>query len=145
MARRSALPAIDIIRVCAEKGLRLTGQRRVVAQVLNEAADHPDAEELYRRAAAIDPRVSLSTVYRTVKLFQDQGIIERHDFGRGRSRYESAQEAHHDHLINVETGAVIEFQSDEIEKLQAEIAKKHGFRLIGHKLELYAVPLGKKA
>ena len=132
----------EILRICARKSLRLTGQRRIVAQVIGEALDHPDVEELHRRAAKVDSRVSLSTVYRTVKLFEDSGIIERHDFGHGRSRYESAAVKHHDHLINVKTGAVVEFQSDEIERLQAEIARQHGFRLISHRLELYVVPVG---
>ncbi len=126
---------------CVEKGLRMTDQRRVIARVLSEAIDHPDAEELHRRAAAIDSNISLATVYRTVKLFEDSGIIERHDFRDGRSRYEEAPQEHHDHLINAKTGEVIEFQSDEIENLQIEIARKLGFRLVDHRLELYGVPL----
>jgi Fur family transcriptional regulator, ferric uptake regulator len=126
---------------CIEKGLRMTEQRRVIARVLSTAADHPDAEELHRRAAAIDPNISLATVYRTVKLFEDSGIIERHDFRDGRSRYEEAPDEHHDHLIDAKSGRVVEFKSDEIEKLQIEIAKKLGYRLIDHRLELYGVPL----
>lgn len=126
---------------CVEKGLRMTDQRRVIARVLSDAADHPDAEELHRRAAAIDANISLATVYRTVKLFEDSGIIERHDFRDGRSRYEEAPEEHHDHLINAKTGEVVEFHSEEIEKLQVEIARKLGFRLVDHRLELYGVPL----
>src|SRR5689334_12875965 len=126
---------------CIEKGLRMTEQRRVIARVLSQAADHPDAEELHRRAAAVDPNISLATVYRTVKLFEDAGIIERHDFRDGRSRYEQMPESHHDHLIDLRTGKVIEFQSEEIERLQAEIARKLGYRLVDHRLELYAVPL----
>jgi Fur family transcriptional regulator, ferric uptake regulator len=126
---------------CIDRGLRMTDQRRVIARVLSSAADHPDAEELHRRAAAIDPNISLATVYRTVKLFEDSGIIERHDFRDGRSRYEQSPDEHHDHLINAKTGEVIEFKSDEIERLQVEIARKLGFRLVDHRLELYGVPL----
>ncbi|WP_188612753.1 Fur family transcriptional regulator [Chelatococcus reniformis] len=119
----------------------MTGQRRTIARVLGEAADHPDVEELHRRAAVLDERISLSTVYRTVKLLEDQGIIARHEFGGGRARYERAARAHHDHLINIRTGEVIEFQSGEIERLQAEIAKQLGYRLVHHRLDLFAVPL----
>ena len=126
---------------CIEKGLRMTEQRRVIARVLSQAADHPDAEELHRRAAAVDSNISLATVYRTVKLFEDSGIIERHDFRDGRSRYEESPEEHHDHLIDAKTGRVVEFKSDEIEKLQVEIARKLGYRLVDHRLELYGVPL----
>jgi len=126
---------------CVEKGLRMTEQRRVIARVLSTAADHPDAEELHRRAAAIDHNISLATVYRTVKLFEDSGIIERHDFRDGRARYEEAPEEHHDHLIDARNGKVVEFKSDEIEKLQIEIARKLGYRLVDHRLELYGVPL----
>jgi Fur family ferric uptake transcriptional regulator len=131
-----------IERLCAERGMRMTGQRRVIAKVLSEADDHPDVEEVYRRASARDSRISLSTVYRTVRLFEDAGIIERHDFREGRSRYETSTEGHHDHLINLRTGEVIEFQSEEIERLQAEVARKLGYKLMDHRLELYAVPLG---
>ena len=126
---------------CIEKGLRMTEQRRVIARVLSTAADHPDAEELHRRAAAVDPNISLATVYRTVKLFEDSGIISRHDFREGRARYEQIPDAHHDHLINLRSGEVIEFQSEEIERLQREIARKLGYKLVDHRLELYAVPL----
>ncbi len=126
---------------CAEKGMRMTEQRRTIARVLNEADDHPDVEELYRRCSKIDERISISTVYRTVKLLEDSGIIERHDFREGRARFEQISDAHHDHLINLRTGEVIEFQSEEIEKLQSEVAKKLGYKLIDHRLELYAVPL----
>ena len=126
---------------CVEKGLRMTEQRRVIARVLSSAADHPDAEELHRRAAAVDPNISLATVYRTVKLFEDAGIIERHDFREGRARYEQMRDNHHDHLINLRDGKVIEFTSEEIEKLQAEIARKLGYKLIDHRLELYCIPL----
>jgi len=126
---------------CVAKGMRMTEQRRVIARVLAESADHPDVEELYRRCAEVDRNISISTVYRTVKLFEDAGIIERHDFREGRARYEQIPEAHHDHLINLRTGEVIEFQSEEIERLQAEVARRLGYRLIEHRLELYAVPL----
>ena len=126
---------------CAAKGMRMTEQRRVIARVLADSADHPDVEELYRRCAEVDKNISISTVYRTVKLFEDAGIIERHDFREGRARYEQIPEAHHDHLINLRTGEVIEFQSEDIERLQAEVARRLGYRLIEHRLELYAVPL----
>lgn len=130
---------------CVSKGMRMTEQRRVIARVLAQSEDHPDVEVLYRRCALIDPHISISTVYRTVKLFEDAGIIERHDFREGRARYEQIRESHHDHLVNVRTGEVIEFQSEEIEQLQREIARRLGYRLIDHRLELYAVPLDDKA
>jgi Fur family ferric uptake transcriptional regulator len=126
--------------LCAAKGMRMTEQRRVIARVLAGSEDHPDVEELYRRCAEVDQHISISTVYRTVKLFEDAGIIERHDFRAGRARYEPTGEVHHDHLINLRTGEVIEFQSEEIEKLQAEVARRLGYRLVDHRLELYAVP-----
>ena len=129
---------------CAAKGMRMTDQRRTIARVLDAATDHPDVEEVYRRASAIDPRISISTVYRTVKLFEDAGIIERHDFRDGRSRYETVSEEHHDHLIDLRSGAVIEFRSEEIEALQDVIAKRLGYRLVDHRLELYAVPIEAK-
>lgn len=132
----------DIAHACKERGLRMTGQRRTIAQVLGSMDDHPDVEELHRRAAQIDPRISLSTVYRTVRLLEDTGILARHEFGDGRARYERAERQHHDHLIDLRTNAVIEFQSEEIERLQAEIARKLGYRLVRHRLELYGVPLG---
>jgi Fur family ferric uptake transcriptional regulator len=133
--------ATHIEQLCAEKGMRMTGQRRVIARVLSEAKDHPDVEEVYRRANAVDRHISLSTVYRTLKLFAVNGILERHDFGAGRGRYEEVSGAHHDHLIDIETGRVIEFQSEEIERLQERIARELGFRLVGHKLELHGVRL----
>lgn len=126
---------------CAAQGLRMTGQRRTIAQVLEAADDHPDAEELYARASKVDPNISLATVYRTVKLFEETGILEKHDFIDGRARYEDAERAHHDHLIDVESGKVIEFVEPEIEKLQTRIAERLGYRLINHKLTLYAVPV----
>ena len=127
--------------LCVERGMRMTEQRRVIARVLESSADHPDVEELYRRSSAVDSRISISTVYRTVKLFEDAGIIERHDFRDGRSRYETVPDEHHDHLINIRTGQVIEFRSAEIEALQAEVALRLGYKLVDHRLELYAVPL----
>ena len=129
---------------CAARGMRMTEQRRVIARVLAGAEDHPDVEELHRRCAAIDPRISISTVYRTVNLFEDSGIIERHDFRQGRARYEQMRESHHDHLINLRTGEVIEFHNEEIERLQTEIARKLGYKLVDHRLDLYAVPLDDK-
>ena len=128
-------------RLSAAKGLKLTPQRQVVARVLSEAADHPDVEEVYRRAAAIDTRISLATVYRTVRLFEEEGILERHDFGDGKARYEEAAREHHDHLIDLESGEVIEFQDDEIEAIQRRIAGRLGYRLTGHRLELFGLPL----
>lgn len=130
-----------IERLCIEKGLRMTEQRRTIARVLSHADDHPDAEELHRRAAAEDNRISLATVYRTVRLFEEAGIIERHDFRDGRSRYEEAPEDHHDHLIDLNTGDVIEFVDEEIERLQEAIARKLGYKLVDHRLELYGVRL----
>ena len=135
----------DIEALCAAKGMRLTEQRRTIARVLAEAEDHPDVEELHRRCSAVDERISMSTVYRTVRLFEDAGIIERHDFREGRARYETLSDVHHDHLINLRTGEVIEFQSEDIERLQKEVARRLGFKLIDHRLELYAVPLGDDA
>jgi Fur family ferric uptake transcriptional regulator len=133
-----------IERLCSERGLRMTGQRRTIARVLTASVDHPNVEEVYRRANRVDPRISLSTVYRTLKLFEAKGILERHDFGAGRRRYEQVPRQHHDHLIDVKTGRVIEFRNEEIEKLQERVARELGFELIGHKLELYGVPLASK-
>jgi Fur family ferric uptake transcriptional regulator len=130
--------------LCAEKGMRMTGQRRIIASVLAEAHDHPDVEEVYKRASAVDNRISLSTVYRTVKLLRDAGILERREFGDGRARYERVEDQHHDHLIDVETGAVIEFQDEEIERLQEIVARRLGYELTGHKLELYGRRLAKR-
>jgi Fur family transcriptional regulator, ferric uptake regulator len=133
-----------IEKQCIEKGMRMTDQRRVVARVLSTAEDHPDVEELYHRAHAVDPHISLATVYRTVRLFEEAGVVERHDFGDGRSRYEEAGSDHHDHLINIKTGEVIEFFDAEIEKMKEALAEKLGYKLVGHKLELYAVPIGEE-
>jgi Fur family ferric uptake transcriptional regulator len=132
---------IDIEALCADKGLRITDQRRTIARILGEAEDHPDVETLHERAAAVDPRISIATVYRTVRLFEEAGILERHEFGKGRSRYEAVSEDHHDHLIDVETGNVIEFHDEELEALQRRIAERLGFRLVDHRMELYGVPL----
>lgn len=132
---------IDIEALCAERGLRITEQRRVIARVLSEADDHPDVEKLHERAVAVDPRISIATVYRTVRLFEEAGILDKHDFGDGRARYEAAPEAHHDHLIDVETGNVIEFVDPELEALQRQIAEKLGFRLVDHRMELFGVRL----
>ena len=127
--------------LCIEKGMRMTEQRRVIARVLSQAQDHPDVEELYRRAHAVDPHISIATVYRTVRLFEESGIISRLDFRDGRSRYEEASDTHHDHLIDMKTGTVIEFVDPEIEALQEAIARRLGYRLVDHRLELYGVPL----
>jgi Fur family ferric uptake transcriptional regulator len=130
-----------IEKLCIDKGMRMTDQRRVVARVLSTAHDHPDVEELYRRAHEVDPHISIATVYRTVRLFEESGIIARHDFRDGRSRYEEAPDTHHDHLIDMKTGQVVEFMDEEIEALQAAIAKRLGYRLVDHRLELYGVPV----
>ena len=132
---------IDLEQLCADKGLRITEQRRVIARVLSESEDHPDVEQLHRRASRIDPKISIATVYRTVRLFEEAGILDRHDFGDGRARYEAAPEAHHDHLIDVETGKVVEFVDPELEALQRQIAERLGYRLVDHRMELYGVRL----
>ncbi len=133
-----------IEKLCVEKGMRMTDQRRVVARVLSAATDHPDVEELYRRAHEVDPHISIATVYRTVRLFEESGIIERHDFRDGRSRYEQAPDEHHDHLIDMRSGKVIEFVDPEIEALQNAIARRLGFKLVDHRLELYGIPTDDK-
>lgn len=135
----------SIVDKCVEHGLKMTEQRRVIAQVLAESNDHPDVELLYHRASKVDDKISIATVYRTVRLFEEAGIIEKHDFGDGRARYEEAGDDHHDHLIDLRSGKVIEFTNETIEKLQEQIAKEHGFRLVDHRLELYCVPLDDKA
>ena len=126
---------------CAARGMRMTEQRRVIAQVIEQAADHPDVEELYRRASAIDDRISLSTVYRTVNLFEEAGLVTKHDFKDGRARFELIPDEHHDHLIDIRSGTVIEFRNEEIEAIQEVIAKRLGYKLVDHRLELYATPL----
>ncbi len=140
---RGPFMTTDIIARCAARGLRMTDQRRIVARVIGDADDHPDVEELFARAARVDPKISLATVYRTVKLFEEAGILERLEFGDGRARYEDAERDHHDHLIDVNTGAVIEFVDPDIEALQERIAARLGYRLIGHRLELLGVPVKK--
>lgn len=134
----------NIAERCAAKGLRMTEQRRTIADVLENATDHPDVEDLYARASARDPNISIATVYRTVKLFEEAGILERVDFGDGRARYEDAEREHHDHLIDLNSGEVIEFVDPDIEALQEKIAEKLGYRLKGHRMELYGVPLKKR-
>jgi Fur family ferric uptake transcriptional regulator len=135
----------DIEKLCVDKGMRMTDQRRIIARVLSQSEDHPDVEELYRRASAIDANISIATVYRTVRLFEEAGILERHDFGDGRARYEQVSENHHDHLIDIESGKVIEFKNAEIEALQRRIAKELGFNLVDHRLELYGTSLKDKS
>ena len=130
-------------KLCVKKGMRMTEQRKVIARVLSLADDHPDVEEIHRRASEIDKNISIATVYRTMRLFEEAGVVERHDFQDGRSRYEEASDDHHDHLIDIRTGDVIEFVNEEIEQLQHRIAKEHGYKLVAHRLELYGVPLGK--
>jgi Fur family ferric uptake transcriptional regulator len=137
-------PANRIAKLCAEHGLRMTGQRRTIARVLSDAADHPNVEEVHARAHRLDKRISLSTVYRTLRLLEQKGILARHAFGEGPRRYEEARREHHDHLIDIEGGKVIEFRSEEIEKLQERVARELGFELVGHRLELYGVPLVRK-
>jgi Fur family ferric uptake transcriptional regulator len=127
-------------KLCIEKGMKMTGQRRLIARVLSDAEDHPDVEEVYRRASSLDPRISIATVYRTVRLFEEAEILDRHDFRDGRARYEETPEEHHDHLIDIRSGTVIEFRDAEIEKLQQKIAERLGYRLVDHRLELYGVP-----
>ncbi len=133
-----------IEQLCIDKGLKMTDQRRVIARVLSEATDHPDVELLYRRAVKVDARISIATVYRTVKLFEEASILERHDFGDGRARYEEMPEHHHDHLIDVNSGDVVEFRNDEIEKLQHFVASQLGYKLVGHRLELYGTKIESK-
>jgi Fur family transcriptional regulator, ferric uptake regulator len=130
--------------LCADKGLKMTEQRRVIVRVLSDSADHPDVESVYRRATEIDPKISIATVYRTVRLLEEANILARHDFGEGRARYEEMPIDHHDHLIDLQTGTVIEFKNEEIEKLQREVASRLGFNLVDHRLELYAVPIDGK-
>ncbi len=132
---------IDVEALCADKGLRITEQRRVIARILSESEDHPDVETLHERASAIDPKISIATVYRTVRLFEEAGILARHEFGDGRARSAAASDEHHDHLIDVETGNVVEFVDEELEALQKRIAEKLGFRLVDHRMELYGVSL----
>jgi Fur family ferric uptake transcriptional regulator len=131
----------SIEQLCIDQGMKMTDQRRVIARVMSDAKDHPDVEEVYRRATAVDPRISIATVYRTVRLLEEANILARHDFGDGRARYEEVSEEHHDHLIDMKSGRVIEFHSDEIEEIQQRIAAKYGYRLVGHRLELSGLPI----
>ena len=133
-----------IEKKCVALGVRMTAQRRVIARVLSQAVDHPDVEEVHRRATQVDPRISVATVYRTVRLLEERHVLDRRDFGDGRARYEAASESHHDHLIDITTGRVIEFENAEIERLQERTAREFGYRLVGHRLELFCVPLGAK-
>ena len=126
--------------LCIKRGMKMTGQRRVIARVLSDADDHPDVEELYKRSSQVDNNISIATVYRTVRLFEEAGLLDRHDFGDGRARYEEASGKHHDHLIDVKSGKVIEFHDEEIENLQHKIASKLGYKLVGHRMELYGAP-----
>lgn len=140
--QQTAESARKIEEMCVNAGLKMTDQRRVIASVIAGADDHPDVQEIHRRASAVDSRISIATVYRTMKAFEELKAVERHDFGDGRARYEEISEEHHDHLIDVRSGNVIEFVNEEIEQLQVEVARKLGYKLLDHKLELYAVPLG---
>ena len=144
MTKTQADPC-QLERLCEDKGLRMTGQRRVIARILSKSDDHPDVEDVYKRASAVDSNISLSTVYRTVRLFEEEGILERHEFRDGRARYERVDKQHHDHLINMKSGEVIEFRNEKIEELQKQIAEELGFKLIDHRLELYGTPLKKKS
>lgn len=141
MPRVKSTEPSRIEQLCSNHGLRMTGQRRTIAQILSDAADHPDVEEVYRRVHRVDSRISLSTVYRTLRLLERKGILARHDFGAGRLRYEESSSEHHDHLINIDTGQVIEFSNTEIEVLQERVARELGFELVGHRLQLFGVPL----
>ena len=132
---------LNLEKKCIERGLKMTGQRRIIARVLEESHDHPDVETLHQRAVKHDPKISVATLYRTVKLFEEAGIITRHEFGQGRARYEEVSEEHHDHLIDMRSNKVVEFTNAEIEKLQVRIAKELGYKLVGHRLELYGIPL----
>ncbi len=131
--------------MCIDRGMKMTGQRRIIARVLSESHDHPDVEELYRRSVLADPKISIATVYRTVRLFEEAGLLDKLDFGDGRARYEEATDEHHDHLIDMQSGKVIEFNDQEVEQLQIRIAKKLGYKLVGHRMELYGVPIDGKA
>jgi len=132
-------------QLCIDKGLKMTEQRRIIARVLSDSADHPDVEAVHRRASELDPKISIATVYRTVRLFQEANILTRHDFGDGRARYEEMSSDHHDHLIDLQSGRVVEFRNDEIEKLQREVASRLGYKLVDHRLELFAVPIDSAA
>ena len=138
MATNTMLSRLE--NLCIKRGMKMTGQRRVIARVLSDADDHPDVEELYKRSSQVDNNISIATVYRTVRLFEEAGLLDRHDFGDGRARYEEASGEHHDHLIDVKSGKVIEFHDEEIENLQHKIASKLGYKLVGHRMELFGAP-----
>jgi len=142
MPETSALSRLE--QMCMDRGMKMTGQRRVIARVLSDAHDHPDVEELYRRSIERDPKISIATVYRTVRLFEEAGLLERRNFGDGRARYEEHTDEHHDHLIDVQSGKVFEFNDEEVEALQLRIANKLGYKLVGHRMELYGVPISGK-
>ena len=131
----------NLERLCIERGMKMTEQRRIIARVLSDADDHPDVEDVYQRSVQLDPKISIATVYRTVRLFEEAGLLDRHDFGDGRSRYEQASDDHHDHLVDVQSGDIIEFHDEELEELQRQIAARLGYSLIGHRMELYGVEL----
>jgi len=131
-------------QLCIERGMKMTEQRRIIARVLSDADDHPDVEDLYQRSVKLDPKISIATVYRTVRLFEEAGLLDRHDFGDGRSRYEQASDDHHDHLVDVQSGAIIEFHDEEVEELQRQIALRLGYKLVGHRMELFGVQLTEK-
>lgn len=141
MAKKMAPSSLEYL--CVKRGMKMTGQRRVIARVLSDASDHPDVEELYKRSSKVDKNISIATVYRTVRLFEEAGLLDRHDFGDGRARYEEASGEHHDHLIDVESGQVIEFHDETIEELQRQIASRLGYKLVGHRMELYGAPANK--
>ena len=141
MAEQIAQSSLE--RMCIDRGMKMTGQRRIIARVLSNAEDHPDVEELYRRSTDVDPKISIATIYRTVRLFEEAGFLDRLDFGDGRARYEESSDEHHDHLIDIQSGEVIEFHDEEVEELQRLIAKQHGYELIGHRMELYGKKLDK--
>ena len=145
MSRISSEMASQIEQACIDKGLKMTGQRRLIARVLSDARDHPDVEEVYRRAVVLNPHISLATVYRTVRLLEAADILERHEFRDGRARYEAVSDEHHDHLIDIDTGDVVEFNNEEIERIQTKIAKELGYRLVDHRLALYGVRLKRGA
>ncbi len=143
MVERESISQIE--KLCIERGMKMTGQRRIIAEVLSDADDHPDVEELYRRSVKIDPKISIATVYRTVRLFEEAKLLDRLDFGDGRARYEQTSDDHHDHLIDVQSGKITEFHDEEVEELQRQIARKLGYKLIGHRMELFAVKLSKSS
>mgnify|MGYP000978999502 FL=1 len=141
LVKQRKVPSLQDL--CIERGMKMTEQRRVIAEVLSESGDHPDVEQVYARSVKIDPRISIATVYRTVRLFEEAGLLDRLDFGDGRARYEQASDDHHDHLIDVKSGEIIEFHDEEVESLQLQVARRLGYKLVGHRMELFGVPLKK--